>query len=353
MSSKSNDPVQLSILLSEKDPDIVTYSKSVFYLLTQNLPSDYTSRVETKNDRLLVPYTIIKKSKEAKKKNAREIVLLASERPDRNTSVRSTLDLWGLSSYIDYLYTTSELSFLEGLIPVFEGGFLSPLELRQLSEIMAYLKILIPTTNIRYYEKKYSKDYAKKYYNIRLKMLEWAGKLSVPVVSGIIVGTDDSESNYKSTVDKLLEYNDTYNNVHSISIQSETILSSECPTKKSDQIMLKVIDYIKKSGVDIMISTPPIHMNCIESFLEAGIRDFGAVPINPSVLFPKVPEPDFDQLARVIESTGLSLGQRLPIKYDFIKNGRYSKKMGQVFDAHRYKIKKYEQEKLKELKSTL
>ncbi len=351
MNTKNTDQDQLSILLAEKAPNTITYSKSLFYLLTKNSPSDYSTKAVVKNDTIIVPYSIIKKSKQAKEQNVKEIVLLASERPDRNTSVRSTLDLWGLSSYIDYLYTTSELSFLEGLTPIFEGGFLSPSELKRISEILAFVKILIPSSNLKYYEMKHDKEYAKKYYKVRLKMLEWTGKLNVPVISGIVIGADSTENNTKQTIDTVCEYQQKYGNIHSISIQSESLLTTGKPTKKSDTLMLKAIDYIKASGIDFTLSTPPIHTFNIESFIDAGIRDFGSIPINPEVLFPKTTPIDFSELESIVQKKGFTLHQRLPIKYDYIKEGLYSKKLGQVFDSYKYKIKKYEQEKLKDIKS--
>ena len=351
MNNKTAETDHLSILLSEKDPNTITYSKSLFYLLTKNSPSDYSTKAQIKNDNIIVPYSIIKKSKQAKDLDVKEIVLLASERPDRNTSVRSTLDLWGLSSYIDYLYTTAELSFLEGLTPIFEGGFLSPSELKKISEILAFIKLLIPSTNLKYYEVKYNKEYAKKYYDIRLKMLEWTGKLKVPVISGIIIGNDSNENHAKQTIDKVCEFQQQYGNIHSISIQSESLLTTGKPSKKSDTLMLKAIKYIQDSGINFTLSTPPIHTQNIEAFLDAGIKDFGSIPINPEVLFPKTPKINFDDLEKIVQKKGLNLHQRLPIKYDYIKDGIYSKKLGQVFDSYKYKIKKYEQEKLKDIKT--
>lgn len=351
MNNKTAENDQLSILLSEKEPNTITYSKSLFYLLTKNSPSDYSSKAQFKNDNIIVPYSIIKKSKQAKDLDVKEIILLASERPDRNTSVRSTLDLWGLSSYIDYLYTTAELSFLEGLTPVFEGGFLSPSELKKISEILAFVKILIPSTNLKYYETKYNKEYAKKYYEVRVKMLEWTGKLNVPVISGIIIGSDSSENHTKQTIDKVCEYQQKYGNIHSISIQSESLLTTGKPSKKSDTLMLKAIKHIQNSGLNFTLSTPPIHTHNIEAFLDAGIKDLGSIPINPEILFPKTSKVNFEELEAILEKKGLKLHQRLPIKYDYIKEGLYSKKLGQVFDSYKYKIKKYEQEKIKDLKS--
>jgi 7,8-didemethyl-8-hydroxy-5-deazariboflavin synthase CofG subunit len=350
LNNKSNENEQMSILLSEKKENTITYSKSLFYLLTKNSPSDYATKAQFKNDAIIVPYTIIKKSKMAKDENVKEIVLLASERPDRITSVRSTLDLWGLSSYVDYIYTTSELAFLEGLTPIFEGGFLSPSELRKISEILAFIKILIPSTNLKYYEQKYNKEYAKKYLDIRLKMLEWTGKLNIPVISGIIIGNDTTDTHTKQTIDKVCEFHQKFGHIHSISIQSESLLLTGKPSKKSDNSMLKAIQYIKNTGLNITLSTPPIHLHTIEDFIDEGITDLGSIPVNPQVLFPKTSPVDFDELDSIISAKGKQLLQRLPIKYDSIKKGLYSKKLGQVFDSYKYKIKKYEQEKTKDIK---
>ncbi len=353
MTNKPDDIDPFFVLLDEKKPKTITYSKSFFYLLTRNLPSDYTAKPIVKNDSLVVPYTIIKKAKIAKEASVREIVLLASERPDRNTTIRSTLDLWGLSSYVDYLYTTGELGFLEGLVPMFEGGFLSPAEIKKMSEILAFLKILIPSSELAYYQKKYGADYAQKYREIRLKMLEWSGKLQIPVIAGIIIGSDGLNDTFKKTIETIYNAQQRYKNAHSLSIQSEILLQNGQPDPQSDENMLKALAYIQSMKMDAMISIPTIHMHCVDHFIDAGIRDFGSIPINPQVLFPKAASVDFDALAAAVAKRGFTLHQRLPIKYDAIRNGIYSKKLGQVFDSYRYKIKKYEQEHVKDIKLSL
>jgi len=55
-------------------------------------------------------------------------------------------------------------------------------------------------------------------------------------------------------------------------------------------------------------------------------------------------------IEQLAEKYGLELQQRFPLRRDFIQQGKYSKKLGQVFDGYRYKIKKETQEKLKKEK---
>jgi len=94
--------------------------------------------------------------------------------------------------------------------------------------------------------------------------------------------------------------------------------------------------------------TVPIHFNqtIIKEILAAGIRDFGRIPASHSIVFPHTEPFNFELLEQAVKDAGLRLQQRFPLKHDFIKNGRYSKKLGQVFDAYKYKIKKADQLKV-------
>ena len=112
--------------------------------------------------------------------------------------------------------------------------------------------------------------------------------------------------------------------------------------------MLSAISFIKQQSPNLMISVNPIHMNNVEKFIDAGVRDFGSIPVNPEILFPNITAPNIEELEKIVASKKLELLPRLPIKYDFIKQGKYSKKLGQVYDNLSYKIKKYEQEKTKD-----
>ena len=221
-------------------------------------------------------------------------------------------------------------------------------ELKKITEILAFIKILIPSTNLKYYEAKYDPEYVKEYYNIRIKMLEWSGKLNVPVISGIIIGADTSE-NTKQTIDKVCEFQQNMETFIPFQFNQSPIEHWKT-IQKIRWTYVKSHQYIKSTGIDFTLSTP-IHTYDIGTFIDEGIRDLGSIPINPEILFPKTSAVDFNELETTIKKKGFELHQRLPIKYDYIKEGLYSKKLGQVFDSYKYKIKKYEQEKLKDIKA--
>ena len=97
---------------------------------------------------------------------------------------------------------------------------------------------------------------------------------------------------------------------------------------------------------DISIVLPAYTVEEVEIYLNAGIRDFGRIFIGKDPVVRKHTL-TVDALESVVMDKGLRLVQRFPLKKAFIKNGIYSKKLGQVFDAYRYKIKKDGQDRAK------
>ena len=59
---------------------------------------------------------------------------------------------------------------------------------------------------------------------------------------------------------------------------------------------------------------------------------------------------NYDKLSNFINDNDKRFVRRFPIRREFIQAEKYSKKLGQVFDSYKYKIKKQLQEKQKEAK---
>ena len=81
-------------------------------------------------------------------------------------------------------------------------------------------------------------------------------EIKIPVISGIVIGASNTETQMKQTLDKVCACHEQYENIHSISIQSETLLHEGSATKKSDELMLKAIKYLQSKNLDVTISTP-------------------------------------------------------------------------------------------------
>ncbi|MGE4170345.1 MAG: 7,8-didemethyl-8-hydroxy-5-deazariboflavin synthase subunit CofG [Candidatus Margulisiibacteriota bacterium] len=340
-------------VVGEDDPNVVTYSRALSVSLSRMCRNNCPYCGFHKRDNLTVPYSTIKLAKHARANGAREVLYIAGERPDKFSHIRAQLELWGFSSYLDYIYTVCELGFLEGLIPVIDIGFLTPKELKRMTEITAVAKIMLDSVDANQFPKVYSESPGKAR-DIRLRSLEWAGKLKLPVSTGIMVGIGDNKEHRKDTLNAIASLHKSYGHVHEVVIQNflpepGTAFKDRKPPSKED--MLKVVDMalsILPSDVSV---TVPLELNPdIEDFLRAGIRDLGRIYEKPQIMFPNHPSPSIDSVFEVTQKLGLDLQQRFPLKKNFIKEGLYSKKLGQVFDAYRYKIKKDGVDKGKDVK---
>jgi len=340
-------------VLTEDDSNVVTYSLASPFTATRLCRNECPYCSFRRRDTLVVPYSTIKSAKHARQLGAREGVYVSGERPDKYNNVRSLLDLWGFSSYLDYLYTVCELGFLEGLIPSLEVGFLSPVEMKKMLEVCAINKIMLDSIDPNQAEKFYEKSPGKKL-ELRVKSLHWAGKLKFPTTTGIIIGMGESKSHRKEMLHTIADIHKEYGTIHEVILQNfvpqSGLHQAKGPASKAD--MLSAVENALNILPEDVSVTVPLHLNLpwIDDILRAGVRDLGRVytPENPSYCAPHPPVVyNIDEIA---ESMGLRLQQRFTLKKSFIKNGMYSKKLGQIFDAYRYKIKKESSEKTKEVR---
>lgn len=347
-----NDPDNDIQVLGEDDDNVLTYTRSLNVVLTRMCRNECPYCSFQKKDNLAVPYSTIRRAKDARATGAREALVAAGERPDRFAHIRSVLDLWGFESYLDYMYTVCELGFLEGLIPVLEVGFLSPPELKRLQEICALVKVMLDSTDANNYQKLHPKSPGKKM-SIRLKVLEWAGKLSFPAVTGIMVGIGENKTHRKDALNEIAGVHQTYGNVHEVLIQNFVTQKGtkfEKHSSTDEKLLLETVELARNILPDDVPVTVPIeYVSNIENFIKAGVRDLGRIT-EGTPLFGGGHSVDMDELEAIAEKMGFRLQQRFPLRKPFIKEGKYSKKLGQVFDTYRYRIKKETQERVKEAK---
>ncbi|MBT3260786.1 7,8-didemethyl-8-hydroxy-5-deazariboflavin synthase subunit CofG [bacterium] len=337
-------------VLGENNSDIITYSKSLPVVVSRACRNNCPYCGFHRKDNLVVPYSIIKTVKAARMNGVREIYFCAGERPDRFPDVRATLDLWGFDSYVDYLYTMCELAFLEGLIPVLNVGFLSLPEMKKMSEIAALAKIMLDAVDPALMAKIHA-DSPGKSLGLRVKSLVWAGKLNWPVVTGFVVGLGETKKYRKEMLQLIANLHKEYGHIHEVSLQNFfaypglNFKYGKVPAKEE---MLKTVDMALNILPEDIKVTVPVEFNPeIEDFVKLGIKDLGRVFEAPKVLFPKVNPVNVNDLKLKVTDLGFDLQQRFPLGFDWIKKGSYSRKLGQIFDALKYKIKKDEQEKSK------
>ncbi len=338
-------------VVGEDDPSIITYSRALVVSLSALCKNRCAFCGYNKRDNLIVPYSTIKQIKIARTQNIREAYYISGERPDLFPHIRSILDLWGFGSFLDYLYTVCELGFLEGLIPVVDVGFLTPEELIKISEVTAVIRIMLDGVDQNKWETIYKESPGKRL-EIRLKSLEWAAKLQIPTSTGIIVGLGESFSFREDILKEIAKLHENNGNIIEVTLQNyqpnqKAPLNIEPPSK--EEMLKTVARAFEILPADIRINVPFECNPNIEDFIKLGIRDLGRLFEPTNKYFYSLSGNDFQQLEVKLQNLGFSLQQRFPLGLEFIKSGKYSKKLGQIFEAYRYKIKKEDQDKLKEL----
>lgn len=350
LGNKDNDEdIQV---LGEVDDKVITYSQTLFLSLTRQCRNSCGYCSYRGRDGLIVPYSTIKICKDARSAGVREVVVVTGERPDSHPQIRANLDLWGFGSYLEYLYTVAELGFLEGLIPVLEVGMLSPSELKKLSEVCGVNRVILDSVDSKRFEKIYPNSSGKRL-DIRMRSVEWCGKLGMPVISGIMVGIGESKTHRKNCLKALAVLHERYGHILEIVIQDfipqpGTDFAGMSPPDHAT--MIETVELARDIFPDsVRITVPYFNRAKFKDFIKAGVRDIGHIPVGNYPVMSGLEPVDMVAMEEMIEKMGYRLQQRFPLGYNDIKSGKYSTKLGQVFDAYRYRIKKSEADKLKEV----
>jgi 7,8-didemethyl-8-hydroxy-5-deazariboflavin synthase len=323
----------------------ITYSNTVDVSLTRTCRNtcgycDY----QNKKCSATIPYTTIKIFKDARKNKAREANILAGERPDKFNTFRSKLDLWGFETYVDYVYTICELAFLEGLLTNLHVGYLTLPEIKRLKEIVANFEMNIETTNKNLLTNIVHQNSPSKDPDIRLKFLRNCGKAGALVTTGIMVGLGESPEDRIEAFHKIRELHEEYGHVQFVKIQNfipkrGTPMEEMLPP--SELTMLETVSLAKDIlPSDIKISVPININQDITRFLEYGVTDLGQINVNSmNLLYNEFASPELEDLKEVLKHSGYRLEKRLPILNENILEQRYSKKVGQLLDKYRVKLK--------------
>lgn len=333
----------------DQDKKVITYSNSITIALTKHCHNqcEYCDFPDIGGP-LMVPYQTIKCFKKARQRKAREVNIVAGERPDTINLIRAKLDTWGFETYAEYVYTICELAFLEGLLPHLNIGYLTPKELRYLRDIAVSMEMNLETTNRELLDSIHQNSPGKDP-NIRVKFIESCGKLDIPVTTGIRVGMGENRQDRIEALTLIKSIHEQYGHIQDV------VLHNFIPKRRaveklqevSQEIMLETVSIAREilpPGVRVRV---PIILNQeILKFIQAGVDDLGEIqPGENSVLFPGRRYPKIEELEEELETNGYKLDRRLPLYYDFILNQKYSKKLAQLLDKYRYKLNLSLQEK--------
>ncbi|MDR2431580.1 MAG: 7,8-didemethyl-8-hydroxy-5-deazariboflavin synthase subunit CofG [Candidatus Margulisbacteria bacterium] len=323
--------------------NIVTYSRSATINLSRICSAlcDYCSypvnNLDQNQFELVIPYSTIKLCAQAKKAGAKEVMFQAGERPDNFSAVRARLDLWGFSSYIEYVYTVCELVFLEGLLPSINIGYISKEEMQIIRRMSASIYMMIDCADERILQK-YS---PRKTLQSRVETISYAGAGKVPVTTGILVGLGESDRSRREALEIIKALHGEYGNIQNVEIRPYEPSGGKFEpkeVKKSD--LLRVIETARRIlPEDVPLTAPGAGNEQARSFINAGVRDLGAYDVAEEKALGRNYGQELSVLEKYLQKKGLGLQRRLPIFSKYIVENWYSRKLAQVLDRYKALLK--------------
>ena len=333
-SHELDDLMQKAKEVRGDDKKVITYSKKVFIPLTE-LCRDVChyctfAKAPKKLDApYLEPDQVLAIAEQGKEQFVKEALFTLGEKPEMRYQVaKDHLQKLGFETTIEYLGSMSKLVYEEtGLLPHLNPGNMTLLEMEKLREYSVSMGIMLESSSERLCGKGGphfgSPD---KQPATRLQTMKNAGKLRIPITTGILIGIGETiEERIQSLLD-IKNLHREYGHIQEVIIQNfipkeNTRMKKHSPASKEDLLWTLSAARII-FGKDMNIQCPPnLNSDYLDQILDCGINDWGGVsPITIDHVNPESPWPQIEQLEKITNNKGMELVERLAIYPEYIED---------------------------------
>jgi FO synthase subunit 1 len=295
----------------------VSYSRNVFLPITNMCRNrcHYCGFRRDPNDGawFMSPEEIIALVELGRAAGCSEALITLGERPEVHAEGRKKLDEFGYDSTVDYLASICEQILELGLLPHTNAGTLDEREFILLRRYNASMGLMLECAA----ELPAHRDSPGKDPELRLKVIETAGKLKIPFTTGLLVGIGESFEDRERSLLEIKKLHDRYGHIQEIIIQPfvpklGTPMSSR--TAPSEAELLATVAMARSLMPDMSIQVPPNLVSNILPFLLAGANDLGGISsVTPDFINPEKPWPAVEEIEATIKNFGFLPRERLPI----------------------------------------
>jgi FO synthase len=326
-------------------PGVVTYSPKVFIPVTR-LCRDrchYCTFVTTPGhlDRAgqapyLSPDEIVEIARQGAELGCTEALFTLGDRPeDRWPEAREWLDEQGYDSTLAYVRAMA-IRVLEetGLLPHLNPGVMSWEEMNRLKAVSPSMGMMLETTSRRLFEDKGEAHHGSpdKDPDVRVRVLEDAGRLSIPFTTGLLVGIGENLTERAESIFELRRVARQYGHLQEVIIQNFRAKPDTAMRHVDD---LELEEYLAAIAVSRIVLGPKVRLqappNLVDTapdsgecraLLGAGVDDWGGVsPLTPDHVNPERPWPSLARLREITASAGFSLRARLTAHPEYVLAG--------------------------------
>ncbi|MDX3226339.1 bifunctional FO biosynthesis protein CofGH [Streptomyces sp. ME19-01-6] len=321
-------------------PGVITYSRSVFIPLTR-LCRDKChyctfATVPGKLRRaghgmFMSPDEVLAIARRGAELGCKEALITLGDRPeDRWPEAREWLEAEGYDDTIAYVRAIS-IRVLEetGLLPHLNPGAMTWTDFQRLKPVAPSMGMMLETTAERLWSEPGGPHYGSpdKEPAVRLRVLEDAGRSSVPFTSGLLIGVGETYEERADSLFALRRVARAYHGIQEVIIQNfrakpDTAMRG-MPDAELDELVATVAVARHILGPAACIQAPP---NLVEGeyarLIGAGVDDWGGVsPLTIDHVNPERPWPQVDELAEHSAAAGFRLRERLAVYPEFVQRG--------------------------------
>ncbi|HUR14772.1 MAG TPA: bifunctional FO biosynthesis protein CofGH [Mycobacteriales bacterium] len=308
-------------LLDAGRPGTVTYSRKVFIPLTR-LCRDrcHYCTFATSPAKLPAPYLSLDEVLDIARRGAalgcKEALLTLGDRPEeRWPQARQWLDEAGYDDTLAYVRAAAVAVLEEtGLLPHLNPGVMSWSELQRLKPVAPSMGMMLETTA----DVPAHKGSPDKVPAVRLRVLEDAGRHSIPFTTGLLVGIGESPRDRAETLLAIKAAHQRHGHVQEVIVQNFRAKPDTAMRHTDDVDLETFLAAIAVArlllGPRMRVQAPPNLVDLAETamLLDAGVDDWGGVsPLTPDHVNPERPWPDLELLAKASADKGFVLTERL------------------------------------------
>src|SRR5436305_203499 len=317
-------------------PGVITYSRKVFIPLTR-LCRDrchYCTFATTPNRlpaAFLSPDEVLAVAAQGAALGCKEALFTLGDRPEeRWPAAREWLDAHGYDSTLSYVRAMA-IMVLErtGLLPHLNPGVMSWAELQRLKPVAPSMGMMLETTSRRLFDDARGAHFGSpdKDPDVRLRVLEDAGRSSVPFTTGLLIGIGETPAERVDSLFALRRIARAFGGIQETIIQNfrakpDTAMA-RMPDAELGELAATVAVARLVLGPRMRIQAPPNLIGAqFRLLLEAGIDDWGGVsPLTPDHVNPERPWPQIEQLAARTAESGFRLVERLTVYPRYVLAG--------------------------------
>ena len=261
-----------------------------------------------------------------------EALFTLGDRPeDRWPEAREWLDEQGYDSTLAYVRAMA-IRVLEetGLLPHLNPGVMSWEEMNRLKPVSPSMGMMLETTSTRLFTEKGEAHFGSpdKDPAVRLRVLEDAGRLSIPFTTGLLVGIGEDLTERAETIFAIRAVARQYAGIQEVIVQNFRAKPDTAMRHADDLGLDEYRATIAVTrlllGPKLRVQAPPNLVDLAEcrALLEAGVDDWGGVsPLTPDHVNPERPWPSLERLRSITAECGFELRPRLTVHPEYVTHG--------------------------------